>query len=85
MRIITWFKKHQYQWVREDFRKVSDRLFWGSAISILCLYGSVVVMAKVNAGAVVLAIVVAVLFAVIGGSWASAFAIQWADKKLKGR
>lgn len=83
-KILTWVTGKPYQWEREDFHKVSDRLLWMMIILATCLYGSTVAMAKVGVDTSTVVAVTMAMFAVIGAGYASSIAIQWADKKLKG-
>ena len=82
-KIRTWYKQHQYQWVREDFRKASDRILGGGLVVVGCLGCIAGFLAVYTANLEIVRGVFFLLFMVLGASWAGAFAIQWADKKLK--
>ena len=75
-KIVAWIRRREYQWEREDYRRVCDIILWVMAIGGV---GFLITMMLVKQYAVAVSLWALFFGATFGSGWA----IKWADMRLK--
>ena len=79
---VAWFKRHEYQWERDDFRRATNVLFF-VLVGIAAFTGGGMSLASFYGDEVMVKMVLVIGFLFIGVAYGSIGAIRWADMRLK--